>query len=727
MVRFAVVAALFLGAPVAALAQQDLLHGEWRGSYNCGPEVVGVTIDIGPRRPDASHDGIFTFYPVDGGAHVKTGAYSIRINTPVESRTLVAKPVEWIIPAPGYSHYGFTASIDAGGRIIEGKMDRVRCQGVRVAKDGKFPGGVTAPASNASQEARRRKAATDKEEQERLERVAGSDRRAAERRAAMPRPVSEEDRMNGERRALISRLVGRWDGAVYSRSVDTVRMSLEFSERQTVTDGVFLDVKLASTYMGGKYGLVLDRSGEARIERIDVPADERGRHFMATVTRNSSLKDGFGRDVLQLSTFSRSTAYLFREATTATPFLELCETHRNWITRRYEAWGKARALKTRYFTGLGGYNAQDASLSEAFADDTFKKYFGLTVGEMTDARFNELLRNARDCAVTRSSVYRPELIEGIVNVRVSEADVNGFRSGFWVHRPGSLPTSRAQALAIIEAAKESGQVLKALSRELDGLDDARSIEQKISAAIAGGAAVARPDALEAALAAAGRKLAALREAGARKLTDEREARHLRRMQGVRIPQEAIPAGRRELVAALVAGKLTRLNGDAQSFFGGVVDQAIGGCGLPSSTAERLALLRPMVTATDRAVFGTAYGDADLLKMLGSMAGGQATHVEGQETVKAITCADPFLGVLLAAIADVSANAGQATDGRESLFVRTCSNDRPREQCECVAREARSVIPDIDGRSYSRDIFPMIINANPGVSLRVGLVCRVGNY
>lgn len=727
MARLPVMAGLFLGVPVAALAQPELTPGEWRGSYTCGQSLAGVTIDIGPRKPDASHDGIFTFYPVTGDARVKTGAYAIRITTTDGSPAVVAKPVEWILPAPGYSHTGFTANLDASGRVLEGKLDHRRCQGIRVAKGGQFPDGVTAPASEAPQEARRRKAATDREEQERLERLAAADRRAEARRAAMPRPVSEEERVAGERQALMNRLVGRWDGAVYSRSHDTVRMSVVFSEKKTAADGVFLDVKLDYPFQGGQYGLFFDKYSAARIERTDVPASERQRHFRASVSKNSSLTDDFDREVLQLFPGDGATAYLFREAATAPPFLQSCEIHVKWMTQRFNAWDKARTLKTRHFTGLRKYNPEKASLAEAFADDTFRTYFGATVGEMSSAQFDEVLRRARDCAVTRATFYRPELLEGIVDVRASGPDPNGFRNGFWVRKPGRLPTDRAQALAIIQAAQASGQALQALGATLDGLENIDAIEQKIAAAIDGGAANARPDAVEAALAATGRKLAALQQADARKLADEREARHMRRMQGVRIPLQAIPAGRQQLVAALVAGKLTRLNGDAQSFLGGVVDQAISGCGLPASPAERLTLLRPLVSAVDRSVFGNAYGDADLMKMLGGIAGGQAMHIEGQETVKAITCADPFLGVLLAAIADLNANAGQTADGRESLFVRTCSNDRTKEQCECVAREARAIIPDIDRRPYSRDIFPSIVQANPGVSLRVAMVCRVGNY
>lgn len=68
-----------------------------------------------------------------------------------------------------------------------------------------------------------------------------------------------------------------------------------------------------------------------------------------------------------------------------------------------------------------------------------------------------------------------------------------------------------------------------------------------------------------------------------------------------------------------------------------------------------------------------------------------------------------------------------TPGGQSHFVTSCTPHFSSTHCQCLADEGRAVIPDINSRSYQRELIPYITQKSPIVGISLAIKCGIDRY
>jgi hypothetical protein len=110
-----------------------------------------------------------------------------------------------------------------------------------------------------------------------------------------------------------------------------------------------------------------------------------------------------------------------------------------------------------------------------------------------------------------------------------------------------------------------------------------------------------------------------------------------------------------------------------------------------------------------------------------MLGNNASFMEGVLAIRMLECDDRFISAFLASVLELAEATKQDKDGGVPLFIRSCAQERSREDCGCIARVGKTVIEGIYEEAYSREVFPRIISRNPLLGMRLAAECRVTNY
>ena len=114
--------------PPALLA--DHLEGVWEGKYSCyqGPTAVSVT--LGALDATGTTRGTFTFGSFPGTTNARAGKYALAVTFDDVTQRLVAVPAGWIEQPENYIQVGFTATVDATGQTMAGRIDYETCSSI---------------------------------------------------------------------------------------------------------------------------------------------------------------------------------------------------------------------------------------------------------------------------------------------------------------------------------------------------------------------------------------------------------------------------------------------------------------------------------------------------------------------------------------------------------------------------------------------------------------------
>ncbi|GEC16623.1 hypothetical protein [Nitrobacter winogradskyi] len=523
------------------------------------------------------------------------------------------------------------------------------------------------------------------------------------------------------------RLEGEWAGAGFVRDGQPIRVLATF-KRNDARSGDIGEVTIASSRLNAVYRLVRDPNGTVRL--ADKTSDTRGIHPV----RQSDSRDSLDRPYVTLGLPGYHTVVIYPpwspSGGTVTRFNEHCGLIDPWLQARASAWASARELKIRFSDGLQTYDAAKAAAVESFAEPAFSQRFGTSFVAMSDEQRADFLLEVRDCVLTGDALLREELYEGLFQYRYLVRDRILFAGGFFQgSRPPPFDPREASRLSV-EASRHSAEAEVRFSQTASAASAAATAAKAEEAIKAFGddLSLLRPSFLHAALRPAQERIAALRDAeGAQRIAARRD-RFRQRMEGTPFPPHAFLPSRVDRVRAVVTGDVQRLEGGDMSFFGGVIAESVEACKLPSSAVERLALVRLLEASFNLALMGDAFSSKNIGEAIGGSAQSQAMFLEGVTAVRTMGCAHPFLSVLLTTLVDIStAPAGNAEGGGPDQFVRTCSLDRSRLQCECIVREGSVLVPNIAQQRFDRSILSNIVSRNPLIGMNLFIKCGVSNY
>lgn len=177
---------------------------------------------------------------------------------------------------------------------------------------------------------------------------------------------------------------------------------------------------------------------------------------------------------------------------------------------------------------------------------------------------------------------------------------------------------------------------------------------------------------------------------------------------------------RDLLAQLLEGPTVPINRTTIPFLAGVGQGIVVRRGTVISGPDQRRLMQ---FATDSLAIQLLEGDysADnLLDGIESMTTSAAGTALGQYIGERASCTQAIAGAMAVTIVQ-----SLETNAQANTFVNTCPLGRSK--CECLARMATGVIPDIHDRPYHRNLVAELIERNPFLGLQVGLTCGISNY
>jgi hypothetical protein len=109
-------------------------HTLWQGRYLCaqGPTGLALTLDL---SGDGRASAVFDFGAVPENPTVPTGRYLVLGSARPRGDgglDLALAPDRWIAQPPGYVMVGLSAIIDAGARVLRGRIENPSCTGVEL-------------------------------------------------------------------------------------------------------------------------------------------------------------------------------------------------------------------------------------------------------------------------------------------------------------------------------------------------------------------------------------------------------------------------------------------------------------------------------------------------------------------------------------------------------------------------------------------------------------------
>ena len=109
-------------------------HTLWQGRYLCaqGPTGLALTLDL---SGDGRASAVFDFGAVPENPTVPSGRYLVAgrsVPRSDGSLELALSPDRWIAQPRGYVMVGLFASIDAGARVLRGRIEEPSCSGVEL-------------------------------------------------------------------------------------------------------------------------------------------------------------------------------------------------------------------------------------------------------------------------------------------------------------------------------------------------------------------------------------------------------------------------------------------------------------------------------------------------------------------------------------------------------------------------------------------------------------------
>lgn len=503
--------------------------------------------------------------------------------------------------------------------------------------------------------------------------------------------------------------LGEWDGGWIDNVGEMHQVSFGIAPATTGIPFAVFDLDLNIDDRSGDLAIVQTRTGT--LDFVSLSEGGQATSLRLSGELRSEVLWQSGTDYF---TFRMGGGYGFamrRPEEQTASLRDLCVANvESWAYRRSAARQTARQLKVEFYPALAGYNEVSASLYDAFDADA----------QLADG----FVPLAYQCLLTSPNFNR-WVVQGLFNGVISTDSIAQMRNRLQrfgeINGPLSIE-GRALDTSLSMAAKSEDKLRMAVASYNPGsVADILAFVHAQAELVQNG----RPSQVAAILAPIARAIDDAEISAFAQAAEARVEAARQRMSNIHVP--ALPVGRESDFAQLVSGRMTQFSPDQIAFFGGVVGEAIETCGLPVGIEQRLALSSILFSGIDRALFGDGFATGSLRTTLGSTITGTSQYASGANAVTDMGCASPYLGIVLAALADFANDRATAPSGRETLFVRSCALDRSDSQCNCIENELRTLFPNIAQQEYDRSYLASALQMNLAVSIKIATLCQVGSY
>jgi hypothetical protein len=689
------------------------LAGEWKGSYSCNRGSTGVTLKFSESIIRNDYYAVFSFYPLDASQKGPSGSFHGVLSLGNNGKDTVFQYGQAIRLPPGYFPVGFTGVLSADGQKINGKISSPGCNNIEISR----LSGSEAASPGQENGSRPVDLTTDPSP------------RSRSRTAATLKP-----------KALPQTYSGIWDGGIYHHTYSNrlqTRVTIHLSPTRAeleLEDGRTLPMilNIEKEGIGGQTHI------STRLAAVSGQPIDGFRGTFYTTPEQSIRRDAFGREVLELSVPQSpghsSIAYLYRRDQSTSPirsgsFQAWCKKGGEaWLLTRIEMEKQARQLKTELFDALKGYDVSRAGLLSIFADETFRRHFGVSINDLDNAGFERVIHGVRECMLSNMNLpylLRENVGAGVIDISSLQAEWQSRRPPFsW--RPaavGSLkPLITRQTVLDMNSVMQNAE--KQVASIVSGTERATTVEAIDEAITNKKDALlnVRPTVLASVLSSAMAQREKLQQVRIDERIAERRRKASERMAGIPIPIDRISPNRQDIIRSLVSGDPLTPSLLQWSFIAGMVDIAMNQCGLPTDKNERLSLAKVIADAGIRLNFGTQQGEFSTTA--GSMFRHLPPYAEGSQTMQVIGCDDRFVPIFLSSVLELQDEIKLSADGGASLFVRSCSQRLSRQQCECVAGAGQKVMSSINNQTYSRALMADLMNSNIVVWSQIKLSCGI---
>lgn len=191
----------------------------------------------------------------------------------------------------------------------------------------------------------------------------------------------------------------------------------------------------------------------------------------------------------------------------------------------------------------------------------------------------------------------------------------------------------------------------------------------------------------------------------------------------------LPSEHGRTLAAIYSGKRVQFTNESMLFVAGLAEDLLTRCSLPSNASQQQVISGFIKSA---AVFVSGrreapgsdvdFGEvaAARMKEVGSMTRGKAFG-------SSLACDTPHAQKLASGLASTLRANEKGPTGGPSTFMAGCSQSMPADKCECLAKNAEAVVPNIHQNIYSREVLHNIATSNPIVGMQIVMTCGIVNY
>jgi hypothetical protein len=191
----------------------------------------------------------------------------------------------------------------------------------------------------------------------------------------------------------------------------------------------------------------------------------------------------------------------------------------------------------------------------------------------------------------------------------------------------------------------------------------------------------------------------------------------------------IPTEHSRVIASIYSGKRVQFSNESMVFVGGLAEELQIRCGLPSNSAEQQVISGFIKSA---AVFVTGRMEPPGSEVdFGEAAKSRLTEVSSMAKGKAfgslLPCGSPHVQKLASGLASTLRANEKGPSGGPSTFLAGCSQSMPADKCECFAKNAQAVVPNIYENIYDREVVRNVVTSNPMVGMQIVMACGIVNY
>gem|GEM_PF-5440167 len=388
----------------------------------------------------------------------------------------------------------------------------------------------------------------------------------------------------------------------------------------------------------------------------------------------------------------------------------------------------ALRLKERLYPHLQAYAHATAGVRAMFEDAVFRKYFGIAVGELSQAQFTRLIDQVRGCAITRPTRSSYHIGDETIlfekrSLHKTKGEID--RSVLDGRLIRSVPYLAALELNL-KGKRRNSTLASLLGDALKPDAQMPTIETALRKS-ARSLHLAPPTETLRVLGSLADRMKELKSARFQATTKARRERNAKLLQIAKIPFGRIDRRFHAMLRSLAKGEPVQLDDGTRLILGGIATELHAKCSLNLSSSERVELLAFIKSTAERVVGGSNLGSLKFGEAWRDMANGQALFNAGVAIGKAFRCSKPTVDGLARLVIDAVQSNTTGPNGGDPIFIRTCAQHLSGTQCRCLAKVGSSVIPNIHQERYSRYLVSRITKGNLFSGMQVFAVCKIARY